>query len=59
MKPGLFCTQTSQESYACLKVLVHGIFHVLILKGILKVQQKLQEKGEQGSTQRTLFLLFT
>lgn len=51
--------QTTQDSYACLKVLVHGSFCVLILKGILKVQQKLQEKGEQGSTQRTQFLLFT
>lgn len=51
--------QTTQDSYACLKVLVHGSFCVLILKGILKVQQKLQEKEEQGSTQRTQFLLFT
>lgn len=36
---------------------VHGSFHILCLKGILRVQQSFQGKGEQGSTQRTWFVI--
>lgn len=43
-RPGLFCTQATQEPYARLTVLVHGSFHVLIIQRIPEVQQKLQEK---------------
>lgn len=37
---------TDRDSYSCLRVLVHGSFHILSLKGISRAQHNLQEKGK-------------